>query len=383
MRIRSRTAPRSRSPRTLVGWHWVHRWSSLVCTLFLLMLCLTGLPLIFGHEIDHALGAGFDLPAVADPAARAPLDDVLADASARRPGYQVRFLTADDEEPVLFISLTPAGTKAGGALFTYDARTGELVHEGALRSLAMRLLAKLHTDMFAGLPGSLVLAAMGVLFAVSVVSGVAVYAPILSRVPFGTVRRGRSARIKWLDLHNLVGMVALLWMLLVGLTGVLLALSKPVYGLWQATELAAMTAPWRSLGPAPPQASVDQAVAVAREQAPGRQLAFVAFPGTPLAGPRHYAVFMRGDGMFASRLITPVLVDAQTGAFAAKRDMPAYVAALRISGPLHYGDFAGWPLKLAWALFTLATLVVLGSGLFLWVRRPPSALSARPAAEMD
>ena len=382
MRVLSSPAP-VRPARRLAAWYGVHRWSSLICTLFLLMLCLTGLPLIFGHEIDHALGADLDLPAMAEPAPRAPLDGILADALSRRPGAQVRFLTADDEEPALFVSVSPPGTAAGGALFTYDARTGELVHEGSLRSNLMRRLAKLHTDMFAGLPGSLILAAMGVLFAVSIVSGVVVYAPILAKVPFGKVRLGRSARIKWLDLHNLLGMLALVWMLLVGLTGVLLALSKPVYGLWQATELAAMTQPWSGQGPARVLASVDQAVALARAEAPGKELAFVAFPGTPLAGPRHYAVFMRGEGMFVSRLITPVLVDAETGAFAAKRDMPAYVAALRISGPLHYGDFAGLGLKLAWAAFTLATIVVLGSGVYLWLRRPRPGVNGQPGADRD
>jgi uncharacterized iron-regulated membrane protein len=35
----------------------VHTWSSLVSTLFLLLLCITGLPLIFHHEIDELLGA--------------------------------------------------------------------------------------------------------------------------------------------------------------------------------------------------------------------------------------------------------------------------------------------------------------------------------------
>lgn len=29
---------------TLKGWLWVHKWSSLVSMLFMLMLCLTGLP---------------------------------------------------------------------------------------------------------------------------------------------------------------------------------------------------------------------------------------------------------------------------------------------------------------------------------------------------
>jgi uncharacterized iron-regulated membrane protein len=40
---------------TLKGWLWVHKWSSLVSMTFLLMLCITGLPLIFKDEIHHWL----------------------------------------------------------------------------------------------------------------------------------------------------------------------------------------------------------------------------------------------------------------------------------------------------------------------------------------
>ena len=42
--------------RTVRLWSVVHTWSSLISTLFLLLLCLTGLPLIFYHEIDELLG---------------------------------------------------------------------------------------------------------------------------------------------------------------------------------------------------------------------------------------------------------------------------------------------------------------------------------------
>jgi uncharacterized iron-regulated membrane protein len=28
--------------RKVKAWTWVHKWSSLVCTLFMLLLCLTG-----------------------------------------------------------------------------------------------------------------------------------------------------------------------------------------------------------------------------------------------------------------------------------------------------------------------------------------------------
>lgn len=42
--------------RTVRLWSAVHTWTSLIATVFLLLLCLTGLPLIFHHEIDELLG---------------------------------------------------------------------------------------------------------------------------------------------------------------------------------------------------------------------------------------------------------------------------------------------------------------------------------------
>ena len=41
--------------RTIRAWTWTHKWSSLISTLFLLMLCVTGLPLVFSHELNEAL----------------------------------------------------------------------------------------------------------------------------------------------------------------------------------------------------------------------------------------------------------------------------------------------------------------------------------------
>ncbi|WP_197489461.1 PepSY domain-containing protein, partial [Bradyrhizobium sp. DOA1] len=42
--------------RTVRLWSVVHTWTSQVSTVFLLLLCLTGLPLVFHHEIDELLG---------------------------------------------------------------------------------------------------------------------------------------------------------------------------------------------------------------------------------------------------------------------------------------------------------------------------------------
>ena len=62
----------------------MHKWTSLICTGFLLMLCLTGLPLVFHDEIDDALNPGIWTPA--NPGgALLDLDALLKISLDRRP----------------------------------------------------------------------------------------------------------------------------------------------------------------------------------------------------------------------------------------------------------------------------------------------------------
>src|SRR5690606_15441967 len=117
----------------------------------------------------------------------------------------------------------------------FDAHTGELLHDGDTvreeQFTFMGLMLALHVDMFAGLPGQLFLAFMGVLFLIAIVSGAVLYGPFMKKLDFGTVRKGKSTRLKWLDLHNLLGIVTLVWLTVVGATGVINELAAPLFRL--------------------------------------------------------------------------------------------------------------------------------------------------------
>jgi len=45
------------------------------------------------------------------------------------------------------------------------------------------------------------------------------------------------------------------------------------------------------------------------------------------------------------------------------------ICALEVCRPLHFGDYGGLPLQILWALFDLVLIVVLISGLYLWLSR--------------
>jgi uncharacterized iron-regulated membrane protein len=124
--------------------------------------------------------------------------------------------------------------------------------------------------------------------------------------------------------------------------------------------------------------SVTAAVEAARASMPDMQPSFVAFPGNPFTSKSHYAVFMRGDTPITSRLLRPTLIEAETGKLTDSRSLPLYAKVLLVSQPLHFGDYGGMPLKILWAVLDVATIVVLVTGLYLWVkRRRPTRKSAR------
>ena len=354
------------------AWYVVHKWTSLVSTLFLLMLCVTGLPLIFSHEISHALGTSAEPPELGPGfAGRASVDAIVADAQARRPNDVPQFLVAEADEPeLLYVRMADRVDSPGlTAFYTYDARTGAFLSEYPLGKGFMDVMLRLHTDMYADLPGTLFLGFMGLLLAASIVSGIYVYGPYMKKLPFGTVRRERAARLAWLDTHNLLGMVTLVWLLVVGVTGTINALNRPIFGQWQATELQALAEPYKHLPPVTGAVSAEAALAAARAAQPAMSLSFMAYPGNDFATPRHFMAFMQGNTDVTSKLLKIVMVDAGTGKVAATGDMPWYVSTLMLSQPLHFGDYGGMALKLLWTALDLLSIWVLWSGLVLWWKR--------------
>ena len=305
---------------------------------------------------------------------------MLATALRQRPGEVPLFMAFANDGPAMTITTGPRPDAGTGAMTmqSFDRMTGRAVSAGASGAVTAWLL-QLHTDLFLGLTGELFLGAMGLFFLAALVSGTVLYAPFMRKLDFGTLRTGRSERLKWLDHHNLIGIVALAWMAVVGVTGVINSLVTPITAVWQANELAALTRRYAGQPPVPPSAygSLDAALATARRAVPGMTPQFIAFPGGSFSSVHHYAVFFQGATPLTQHLLTTALVDARTGALTDVRAMPWYFKALSLSRPLHFGDYGGLPMKLLWATLDLFAIVVLGSGVYLWLGRRRAPLDQR------
>ncbi|NWA29253.1 PepSY domain-containing protein [Pseudomonas gingeri] len=368
--------------QTIRRWSFVHTWASLICTLFLLMLALTGLPLIFHHEIDHLLGDTAEVPTLPADTPRLDLQQLVRAAEAHRPGEVMQYFGWDEDEPngVTTIMAKTAGTEPNSShTFMLDARSGQALELPSANGGLMMVMLRLHVDLFAGLPGKLLLAFMGVLFVLAIISGVVLYLPFMRRLKFASVRREKSTRLRWLDLHNLIGIVTLTWCLVVGITGVISACADLLIAAWRTDTLGAMVAPYRNAPPLTALAPATHLLEIAAEAAPGMRPDFIAFPGTRFSSEHHYAVFMKGSTHLTSHLLTPVLIDASTLQVTAVGQRPWYMDAMGMSQPLHFGDYGGMPMKVLWAVLDILTIIVLGSGLYLWwVRRRASLKTEGP-----
>ncbi len=145
---------------------------------------------------------------------------------------------------------------------------------------------------------------------------------------------------------------------------------------WQNTELKALAGGEGLHAPAT-LVSVERAYAAAAAAMPDRDAQFIIYPGTEFSSPRHFTFLMYGRRTYNEHLFDIVLVDATNGAVAAAVALPWYLQTVVISGPLHFGNYGGWPLKVLWVSSALATLFITANGAWLWWirrRRPRTAL---------
>jgi uncharacterized iron-regulated membrane protein len=379
------------SGRSLRRWFWVHKWSSLLCTLFLLLTCLTGLPLVLREEIGDLLNDGLPYADVPSSTQDVSIDLLTAKARQMYPDEIVTSTFSDDDEPKIVVFMAPSweafnANRKSMHWIRFDAHTGQVLKQSKPFDgdgpTFLGVMLSLHRDLFAGLPGELFMGLMATLFVTAIISGVVLYGPFMRRLDFGTVRMDRAKRVRWLDLHNLLGVVTLAWALVVGTTGIINELSTPLFALWLQTDVKAMLTPMR--GKPTPQlselSSAQGALDTVKAAFPDTVATSVAFPGSPFGSPYHYLVWTKGQTALTSHLFSPVLIDARSGALVSAVAMPWYLRALEVSRPLHFGDYGGMPLKIIWIALDLVTILVLGSGLYLWLlrRSPPAPKETLP-----
>jgi uncharacterized iron-regulated membrane protein len=370
-------------PRSLL--RQIHLWLGLGLGVLFALLGLTGSALVFYVEIDRAL----NLPAttqvaLAVPGWESPIWDRALDIGRKQwpeRGGDWSFEVTGERGLVHARYYPPSGHHEHHAereMVWFAADGGSVVRTATWGDYLMSWLYELHMHLLAGDLGSQIVGWSGFVLLVLLISGVATWWPRGSWRKALAIKRHAVPQRRLRDLHKHFGLWSAGLLLLLGLTGALLALPDIKTQVFAATIARpdAVPAP-QSTRSSGVQISVNEALKAAHRALPDSRLAFIDVPDGG-AAPIKVRVQVPGDPhrRFPRSMI---FIDQYSGTVLAVHDVRrgnAGNATETWIRPIHDGSIAGLPTRILAVLIGLAPTALLITGFLHWRRRRMARLRA-------
>jgi uncharacterized iron-regulated membrane protein len=376
-----------------------HRWLGIVLALWIVLEGVTGSILVFEPELDRwfsgddysvTSGHQVGLTRAVDAAREARPDEpvrYVIPPGENGPVYQVGTVDRDGDAHVVMVD------PGSGRVNTAD-------HEAPWwLSMSERLHLNLNATEILGVKATTILGWLGVLWLVIVVTGFYVwYWPRIRKwVHLARVRRRRGRFTFNLDLHNAVGMVFLIPMFLVVLTGVNFMFPNQVRDVYEVVTFGAYHEPDQTIatstGTTGTPITAADAERVVASLDPAVEPYYVLTPsGSPVAT---YTVYANVDpsflGMLGGQHQVEFSVDQYTGAIVKVEDVLDDNAATQAYAswayPVHAGTFGGDITRVLWFVLGLTPIVLGWTGYVMWLtrrrRRARAAARATAAASPE
>jgi uncharacterized iron-regulated membrane protein len=361
-------------------WFSVHKWLGIALGLWFALVGLTGSLLVFEDPVDAWLNP--DLLATASRGPALPPETIFARASAERDlgaVDRIRLPAAEGEVYRLRMRTSPTrGGRDERIEATFDPVSGALIGSRGTETLGLqpRYLLKtvyeFHRNVLLGNTGSNIVGLAGFALLASAVTGLVVAIP---------KKRSGWAKLVWInlrasatriyfDVHRSVGAVFLLLLLLTTITGATLVYLNYVRDLVSVFSKVATfpVIPWRP-GSRDDLAPFADVVDTVRKAYPGHAITEIHIPQKATAGYLFYLhrrgdVYRLGDTIAWVHPVTAELLVERSA-----RTRNSGETLMHWLFPLHSGTAFGTPGMIAMCLTGLTPLLLVGTGLWVWLRK--------------
>ena len=335
------------------------------------LLCVTGSVLAFYQELDALLNPGL-VPAQAQ-GPRASYAQVFAALRAAEPARDGPWRLEVPEDPSRAYNARyydPVETRGQGfapLMLTVDPWRPEVLSQRFWGDYAITWIYDLHYTLLLGPTGTWLVGGIGVLFLASLVAGVRLWWPTPGHWRAALVVKARASNARQVyDLHRALGAWSALVLLVLALTGVVLALPEVVNPLVAGVSTVRDMPSPRS-APALPGAhdiGPDRAVQAALAVFPAAEVRWIE---SPTGADGTWRIRMRQPGEPGRRFPkTHVWVDRYSGAVLAVHDPRTGSAGevlLEWMHPLHSGEAFAVPGRGVAAIAGIVGLVLFVTGL--------------------
>jgi uncharacterized iron-regulated membrane protein len=367
---------------------WLHLIAGLAAALVLIALGGSGALLVFEEQIDHRINAR--LWRVEPREQQLSLTALAAQLEKAHPGMKVGNISLPPDEDLAFRFMLRPKPPGHDLNLAVDPYTGAELGSLDTANPFTRQLHQFHTNLLLGPTGKLITSWGAGLLLVLAVTGLILWWPRkVWRWP-----RAASGRQLNFDLHLWLGFYSSVFMLIFGVTGLIVHSDGKLRTLVDRWAGAPPLPPPPAVSPAPAGAAPlnpDRAVGIAMRAADGARVTVVSGLGG-LRNPIRVSMRFPEDRTPAGR--TNILLHPVTGEVLSAELSRTGSPGLRIvklwNREVHTGDIFGWPTKILASLASLSLpllavtgpLIALGN-LRRKLRRKASPRGAGQAVQID
>jgi uncharacterized iron-regulated membrane protein len=345
---------------------YIHSFAGLFSGLFILLMSLSGAALVFHDELDSMQLSFFN-----PPGGSIHVDSAYRIIQKAYPHAQISNCELPGSKGAFSFFIYDSSYKKGGKAMEVLVHTqtgGILRTRGGsddMKNNFMSWLAKFHNSFHLGKPGEWLLGFFALVFLLSIVTGLTLFRKnVLAVLLF------KKRVYKKNNLHQLIGVYALVFNLMIGVTGFWMQRYVFKKEFYSSENYTPVIIPSERLS-----FTFDSAYAALQKQYPGFTAWVIYFAGSKKGKTAVYGSRASNSFIHSKKFADAVFLDS-SGAVAKTRFVNEISADDRydiINSQLHMGKYGGIGIKIIYFLFGLAGGLLSITGFLLWVRRKRSA----------
>ena len=313
---------------------------------------ISGSVLVFQHDIEDVL---WQRDIEISNYESLEIDKAFSVIQNKYPDWDTRLIHFKENDAFIFNLRKPTQR-----LFIFvHPGTGEILNERNELTTITRWLLKFHYSFQAGVPGRILVLAVGILFFLSLLTGIYLYRrSILKTIFFKTKVRNKNKRAFYSSLHRIIGVWALLLNLVLVVTGIFLS--------YKVTTAALKT----PINPESPKitASIELLLKDIKSQAPNFTPTYIRLPSNTEGSITVNGTY-KNDAFYYSEFYNSFQADHKTGVITKvikveESDLTTKLSSTLI--PLHFGQFGGIWSKLLYSFIGLSGPFLSVSGFIIW-----------------
>lgn len=331
----------------------IHKFTGLCAGLLVFILGITGAILVFHKELDQWQLKSFIQVQNTDPVS---VDMAYRSLSTTYNDWDLRLVRFSEnrDEALVFQLRRPEERllafvhPSNGSLIKVISQSQTLVH----------WILKLHYTLLAGLFGEIIVFFTGLLFIISLLTGLFVYRKVILKTLFFRVRFSvKNSNTFFSSLHRYVGVWSLILNMLMGLSGAVISFEIVSSGL-KKQEITQVALPEIGI-------SIDGILKDIQMNVPGFKPEYVRFPLNSLQT-LSIAGSYSHNSSFYSKYYNVIKVDIRSGEYTEVNSANNLSSLVR---GIHFVEYGNFWIRLLFLMVGLSASLLSVSAYMIWIRK--------------